>query len=138
MGISQLKKVKNFNILREKIKRQYILSLEDLPIDHQVFNKLNKSSNHLFIISLKKHNRDKLYEFLKKFKIETNLHYMPIYKHPFYRRYFNKIKKQGFKNSEKYYKNCLSIPIFPLMKSIEQNKVINKIKEFLRHWKKLF
>ena len=48
---------------------------------------------------------------------------MPYYK--------NKGWREGdFPHSEKYYNNCLSIPIFPILSENEQNFVINKISEF--------
>ena len=56
-------------------------------------------------------NRDLLYkEFLKK-GFKTNVHYIPIYKHPYFKKFKFKIK--NFKNNEIYFKNALSIPISP-------------------------
>ena len=48
---------------------------------------------------------------------------MPYYK--------NKGWKEGdFPVSENYYKQCISLPVFPNLTEIEQNFVINKISEF--------
>jgi dTDP-4-amino-4,6-dideoxygalactose transaminase len=62
--------------------------------------------------------------------ILINLHYIPVYLHPYY-------KKLGFKEghcpeAEKYYGDAISIPMFPSLTAKEQDKVINTIKSILK------
>ena len=59
-------------------------------------------------------------------KIGTQVLYIPIYKQPYYARKY-KFKSKNFKNSEYYYNHALSIPIFPDLKSKEQNYIIECI-----------
>jgi dTDP-4-amino-4,6-dideoxygalactose transaminase len=40
-------------------------------------------------------------------------------------------KEGDFPNAEKYYKNCISLPIYPTLTDDEQDYVIDKINEFL-------
>ncbi len=55
--------------------------------------------------------RDQLINYLQKKGIITSIHYLPIYKHPYFKKYnFNKSK---FKNSNFYYENAISLPIYP-------------------------
>jgi len=53
---------------------------------------------------------------------------MPIYKHPFYKKKAHKI----LKNSEIYYKNCISIPLHQSLKIKEQDYIINTINNYLK------
>ena len=67
---------------------------------------------------------------MKKNKINLQVHYIPL-------NYFKIIKKNlfnikdKFKNSDYFYKNSFSIPIYPDLKKKEQLYVINKILKYL-------
>ena len=115
LGVSQIRKVKNFLKIRQKIAKLYIDKLSKHPIKFQKVNKDYFSSYHLFIIRVSKNIRLKLFNYLRKKKINVNLHYIPIYKHIFYKKKFN-FKNNYLKNSEEYYKSAISIPIYPGLK----------------------
>ena len=68
---------------------------------------------------------------LYKKGIITQIHYIPIYKHPFYR----KICKGKFSGAKSYFANCLSLPIYPDLKIIELKKIINNLKIILQKYK---
>jgi hypothetical protein len=66
-----------------------------------------------------------LYNFLKTKNIHAQVHYIPTHLMPYYR-------SQGWKegdmpNAEKYYKGCLSLPMFPTLTDEEQEFVIKQI-----------
>ncbi len=83
-------------------------------------------SYHLYIIEIK--NRLGLYNFLKKRGIYTQVHYFPVHMMPYYQNIGN---KQGdLPLCEKYYKHCLSLPIYPTLSIKEQKFVIDSINEF--------
>ena len=100
----------------------------------QKIGDLKKSSYHLFVIKLSlnksKNLRDKLYNFLRKNGIFTNLHYIPIYRHPYFKKFNFKIN--NFSNTENYYKNALSLPMYNSLKKNELNFIINKISLFFK------
>ena len=64
----------------------------------------------------------------KKKGVICNLHYIPIYKHPFFNSL--KIKNKNYPNTEKYYDSALTLPLFYSMKNSEINYVIRSIKFF--------
>jgi dTDP-4-amino-4,6-dideoxygalactose transaminase len=64
---------------------------------------------------------------MRQRNIGVNLHYIPVYKHPFY-------KKLGFRNNychqaETYYSGAMSIPIFSSLSIDDQDIVIDSLKE---------
>ncbi len=125
IGIEQLKKLDNFINQRIKIFRIFKKKLNNNLFVYPNISKNSKSSHHLFIILLKKNIkkiRDKIFLRLLKKGLGVNIHYMPIYKHPFYKR-----KNFFLKNSEKYYNTCISIPIFPSLSKNQQNFIIRTI-----------
>ena len=88
------------------------------------------SSFHLYVVKLNKSltnlKRDFIINHLRKKKIATNLHYIPIYRHSFYKQ-FN-YNKKNFPNCEEYYKNAISIPLFPEMTKKIQDRIIKEIR----------
>ena len=130
LGLNQLKRIRLFLKKRNEISKLYEKYLNNENICFQKIDRNVFSSRHLFIILLKKGGlRDKLYTFLKKKKIDTNLHYIPIYKHPLYKR--NRLyKKMKLKNSEFYYNRALSLPIHCNLKKNDILKIIGLINLF--------
>lgn len=82
---------------------------------------------HLYIIKTKQ--RKELYEYLRQHNIYPQVHYIPVHLMPYYRQFG--WKEGDLPNAENYYKNCLSLPIYPTLTEGEQQFVIDKIFEFL-------
>ena len=64
---------------------------------------------------------------LRSKDIQTQVHYIPVYFHPYYQKQF-KIKLGECPLAESYYSRCLSIPLFPTMTDEEIQYVIREIK----------
>jgi UDP-4-amino-4,6-dideoxy-N-acetyl-beta-L-altrosamine transaminase len=131
LGISQLKRINKFIQKRHLIADKYDQSLVGLPLKLPIRNTKTYSSFHLYVI-LVEHtstkNRNDLFRYLREEKIGVNLHYIPIYNHPYYKQFnFNSI---DFPNAEKYYQEAISIPIYFGLTKIEQEYIISKIKNF--------
>ena len=65
-----------------------------------------------------KYLHEKLFLFLRKKRINVNLHYIPVHLHPYYRKMG--FKKGDFKNAEDHANRSISLPIFP---GLKKNKV---------------
>ncbi len=128
LGLSQIKRVKFFMKRRNLIRKNYIKKLSGLPIKFQKIPKDYHSSFHLMIIRVHKNLRNKLYELLKNNNIRTNVHYLPIFLHPYY---FNKRHLKN-KNSIDYYNEALSIPLYVDLKEKDQNRVVKIIWKFFK------
>ena len=66
---------------------------------------------------------------MRKAEILVNLHYIPVYFHPYYRRLG--FKKGYCEEAEKYYSDAVSIPMFPSLTDEDQMKVIKTIKSII-------
>jgi len=134
LGLSQLKKINKFLKRRLKIAKKYDYNFKNLKNAYPLhYQKRELSSNHLYILLIDftkiRKTRSELMTEFKKVKIITQVHYIPITQHPFYK---NKYKKEKFfKNANKYYEKTLSIPIFYDLKDKEQNHVINSVKKLI-------
>ena len=83
------------------------------------------SSNHLFIIKTKKRNKVRLG--LLKNKIFTTLHYYPIHLQPYYRRMG--FQEGDFPESEAYANNAISLPIYPGLEELDQQRIVEALAE---------
>ena len=72
--------------------------------------------------------RDLAYRRLRAMGIMTQVHYIPVYRHPYYQCMSRVSELPG---AEEFYSGCLSIPLFPEMKKTEQQKVINALKKLV-------
>ncbi len=72
--------------------------------------------------------RKELYDYLRENNIFAQVHYIPVHTMPYYRQFG--WKKGDFPMAEKYYDECLSIPMYPSMTEVEQQYVISRIKSF--------
>jgi dTDP-4-amino-4,6-dideoxygalactose transaminase len=70
-----------------------------------------------------------LIEYLKEKRINLNVHYIPIH----YHSYFKKIKnlRKSLPNTERYFDQAISLPIYPDLKYKEQKYVVDCINDFL-------
>jgi dTDP-4-amino-4,6-dideoxygalactose transaminase len=131
LGLSQLNKIDSFLIKREKIYRRYVDELKFLSsyLELPNYSKVTKPAFHLFLINIKfknfKKNKRHLIKYFLKNNIFVQQHYIPIYKFKVYKE-----KRKYFPETEKYFKNSLSIPLFVNLSIRDQIKIIKVIKNF--------
>lgn len=132
LGISQLSKIKKFINKRKKIRSNYEKYFsQNKNIANLEINKDNTSTNHLYVIRIiknEKHIRNKLLKYLKKKGIILNVHYIPIHYHSYFKRIKN--LRTNLPNTEKYFDEAISLPIYPDLKHKEQKYVVDAINEF--------
>lgn len=136
LGISQLKKLNLFINRRKKIAKLYDNHFKDVAnLRRQYINKNNKSSYHLYpiLIDFKKikKTKEQLFKYFKKKGINLQVHYKPTYKFKYYKK-VKFIKSKSMKNSEKFFNQEISLPIYYELTKRNQMKVINMIKMFLK------
>lgn len=122
LGISQIAKINRFVSIRNSIANNYKENLRSDYFSFQLVPSSNLSSYHLFTIQTTKERQVPLYRELRKKGILVNLHYIPIYRHPFYERLGF---KQGYcPNAEEYFQKILSIPISTKLTESQQSYII--------------
>jgi len=126
LGISQLNRLEDYVNKREKIALWYDKKFNNLPVKTLTKKKHRNSSNHIYVIRTidNAKSRDKLFSYLKNENIGVNVHYIPVYYHP----YFN--SKIWLKGAEEFYKSALTIPIFPALTEKELKFIFDKIEAF--------
>jgi hypothetical protein len=132
LGISQLNKLNNFIEKRRQIAKKYDEAFqlnENIEIIREKEDQFG--AYHLYVIKLKDlKTREKLYDYLKEKGIFCQVHYIPVYWHPYYQELG--YEKGLCPKAEEFYQRIISIPIYPKLEEEEQNYVIDKINEFYK------
>jgi UDP-4-amino-4,6-dideoxy-N-acetyl-beta-L-altrosamine transaminase len=115
LGLSQMSRLDAFVARRHEIADWYDEHLATLPLQLPVRPADSYSALHLYVIRVDLENTERthreVFESLREQGIGVNLHYIPVYTHPYY-------EQLGFKaglcpTAERYYERAISIPMFP-------------------------
>jgi dTDP-4-amino-4,6-dideoxygalactose transaminase len=135
LGLSQFKKLDSFLYLRRSIAKRYDDFFSKIDFIKPLYAFTNNSAYHLYVIKIdfEKLNIDKK-DFVLKMrekKVGLQLHYIPINKQPYY-------KNLGYGDEStpmmenKYYKEAISLPIYPNLSIEEQNYICESLMEILK------
>lgn len=134
LGLSQLKRLDEFIEKRKHIAYKYNKAFDELKgvtIPNQLQN--TQSSWHIYVLQfeLDKLNivRKDIYDKLRNMNIGVNVHYIPVYYHPFYR---NKGYKKGLcPEAEKLYEGIITLPLYPDLKDEQVEYIISCVEEIV-------
>ena len=136
LGSSQLKKLNKFILHRREVANEYNKAFENDSrfIIPKISNK-NYHAYHLYPLLINfdkvKMNKYLLYKKLLTSNIKLQNHYLPIYRHSYYKENFNFYAK-NFPKCENFFKNQISLPIFYGIKKTQILKVVKNIKMFCK------
>lgn len=139
LGLSQLKKLESFIERRKQIVSLYnhaFRERDDLILPTQ--RPHGESSWHLYVLRLRLERltatRREIFEALLKENIGVNVHYIPVYYHPYY-------QKLGYTKglcprAEAIYESIITLPLFPQMNDEDVQDVIEAVHKVLDYYKK--
>ena len=151
LGLSQLQRAEEGLQKRQKMAARYHKAFKDIPqitdrnyesaksekqkakSEKRIANSekrkaANGHAHHLYVIETE--DRLGLYNHLREKKIYAQIHYIPCHLMPYY-------QEQGWDKSdlpiaEKYYKGCISLPMYPTLSETEQQFVVETILDFYK------
>lgn len=133
LGLSQVKRLDAYVARRHELAGRYNDGLSSLPLTLPWQNPESYSSFHLYPIRLHLHKLQKthrqVFESLRAMGIGVNLHYIPVYSHPYFKSMgFN---AGDFPQAESYYSEAISLPLFSALTYSEQDRVMNAVRRCL-------
>ncbi len=119
LGLSQLSKLDLFIARRREIAARYDEAFSGVPgieLAQSASEQRARSAHHLYVLlfdfkSLKM-TRSALMRQLRDFGIGTQVHYIPVYRLPYYADR-GPVDRNQYPVAESYYESCLSIPMHP-------------------------
>lgn len=141
LGLSQLNKLDFFLTRRREIVEMYnreLLNVDEIVLPYQAT--YSRSAWHLYVISLKLEKltvgRREIFEAMRSENIGVNVHYIPVYRHPFYYR-------NGYRNAgvscpyaEKLYLSIISLPVYPAMSDRDVLDVVDATRKVIYYFKR--
>jgi UDP-4-amino-4,6-dideoxy-N-acetyl-beta-L-altrosamine transaminase len=130
LGLSQIKRLKKYVRRRHEIASRYNRDLATLPLTLPRQSDFASSAYHLYVVRLDLDaiaplSHVQVFQEMRDRGILVNIHYIPVHTQPYYQAMgFN---WGDFPNAEGYYRNALSIPIYPKMNDLEHTQVIEAI-----------
>ncbi len=136
LGISQISKLKQFVKQRNIIAKTYTNKFQNyscLKTPNVIKNYYHSYHLYPLQINFKKihKSKNKLFDFMRRKNIKLQVHYIPVHLQPFYRKICG-LKKGDLPNSENFYEQQISLPIYPSLSKNSINKVIKSILNFIK------
>lgn len=126
LGLSQLKRADEGLQRRREIAQTYYEAFKNKSFIKGQSGVVEGHAYHLYIIEVE--NRLELYNYLRTKNIFAQIHYIPCHLMPYYREFG--WKEGDMPKAEKYYKHCISLPMYPTLTEQEQQFVIENIIKF--------
>ena len=134
LGASQMLKIDKFIEKRHHLAERYNHLLQGLEIKLPWQQPNTYSAYHLYVIRLclNKINktRREVFEQMRKAGINVNVHYIPVHTQPYYQQ--RGFKVGDYPESEKYYEEAITLPIYYNLAELEQDYIVKVLKEVLQ------
>ena len=133
LGLSQLQRLEQIVVERQRLLYQYRQMLAGLPLELLEIPQDVSSSLHLAVIRLADpspaHHRS-VFDGLRAAGIGVQLHYTPVHLQPYYRRLG--FREGDFPEAEAYASNAISLPIYPGLLEGDQLRIADTLNTLLR------
>ncbi|WP_035337088.1 UDP-4-amino-4,6-dideoxy-N-acetyl-beta-L-altrosamine transaminase [Dokdonia sp. PRO95] len=126
LGNSQLKRADEGIQKRRAIANKYYEAFKSEKFIKSQSGVIEGHAYHLYIIEVD--DRLGLYNYLREQGVFAQIHYIPCHLMPYYRDLGH--QEGDHPKAEAYYKQCISLPMYPTLSAEEQEYVVHKIKEF--------
>lgn len=126
LGVTQLERLDQYVARRHELARRYDELLSGFPLSVPWQLPESYSGLHLYVIRLQLQvlpvSHRQVFESLRAQGIGVNLHYIPIHTQPYYQGLG--FQSGDFPQAEAYYREAISLPMFPGMSEAQQDDVI--------------
>jgi len=136
LGLAQLRKLDGFQRRRRAVATAYTSAFRDLDALEVPSERTDvESAWHLYVLRLNtaalRIGRDHFIEELTARNIGTSVHFIPIYRHPFYRDFYG-LQPAAFPVTEGHYRRMLSLPLHPGLSDQDVADVIEAVRDVVR------
>lgn len=133
LGVSQMRRIEAFVRRRRELAQRYDRALQQLPVICPWQHPDVASAYHLYPIRIDptrcQSSRARVFGAMRAAGIGVNVHYIPVHTQPYYQRLG--FRPGTFPQAEKYYEQCMSLPLFATLSEADQDRVIRSLGEAL-------
>jgi UDP-4-amino-4,6-dideoxy-N-acetyl-beta-L-altrosamine transaminase len=125
LGMSQMKQLDDFVSKRHAVAARYNKLLAKSQIVTPWQHPDTYSGLHLYIVRVPAEIHSSLFDSLRAGGVGVNLHYIPVYRQPYYERMG--FKRAAYPESERYYSEAISLPMYPGLTEEQQDHVVRQL-----------
>lgn len=133
LGLSQLQRLDEYLARRHVLASRYDELLQTLPVTTPWVDPDCYSALHLYIVRIQnertKLSHREVFERLRAAGIGVNLHYIPLYRQPYYAQLG--YAREDFPEAERYYSEALTLPLYPTLSDEQQLSVVAALTEVM-------
>ncbi len=134
LGVTQMQRLEQFVEARHILAKRYNQLLSDLPLVLPYQLEGTYSGLHLYVIRLKLNEivltHKQVVDALRENGIGVNLHYIPVHTQPYYQSMG--FEFGDFPESERYYSEAISLPMFHTMTEQQQDRVVEVLSNIFK------
>lgn len=129
LGLSQFQRLDDLVSRRRSLAEQYDSAFGGTTVRGQLREEKIKSAHHLYVVRVPATDHLATFEKLREEAIGVNLHYIPVYLQPDYKR--PGYAKGYCEAAEAYYREAISLPLYPDLTGEQQSHVISVLEKAL-------
>lgn len=129
LGLAQLRKLDAMNAARLRIRARYEAAFAGSRVVPTALRPDRTTCAHLYVVKVS--NRDEVYEKLRRDGIGASVHFIPVHKHPYYRRAYG-YRDAHYPAANRVFARSLSLPIFPGMTPAQVDRVAERVLKHAR------
>ncbi len=130
LGLSQLRKLDRFLSRRSQIVALYNEALADAPVIRPARRPYVEPAWHLYVVRLTDPARRRhVVERLHELGIGVQVHYIPVYRHPYYRA--RGLDDAQCPAAEAFYAGSISLPLYPSLSDDQVHRVADALRSLL-------
>jgi UDP-4-amino-4,6-dideoxy-N-acetyl-beta-L-altrosamine transaminase len=134
LGLSQAERLAQLVARRHEISRRYDALLADLPLQLPQQLADTYSGLHLYVVRVREGEarlgRREVFDGLRTDGILVNVHYIPVYRQPYYRARFP-CDPADFPQAESYYAEAISLPMYPQLNDEQLSFICERLHFYL-------
>jgi dTDP-4-amino-4,6-dideoxygalactose transaminase len=137
LGLSQLARIDELLERRRIVADRFTELLADSPcFELPAERKGNRHTWHLYVLRLNLDrlsiDRDRFTRALTEENIGNSVHFIPVYKHPFFSPYG--VDPKDFPISEEFFSRCVSLPLYPDMSERDVDDVVDALNKVAAYY----
>lgn len=126
LGISQLRRLDDFLARRRAVAARYDRAFADVAGARPLAVPAgSRGAYHLYVIRVERGVRRALFLRLRAAGIGVQVHYIPVYRHPYYRRHG--FADVSLPHAESYYAEAVSLPMYPGLTAADVDRVVGEV-----------
>lgn len=129
LGLSQAARLHDYVRRRHELARRYDERLAELPLTTPWQHPDSYSGLHLYVVRVDATRRREVFDALRAQGIGVNVHYIPVYRQPYYQRLG--CVSGTFPEAERYYSEAISLPMYATLTEDQQDHVVDALHEAL-------